>query len=117
MNKKNKRKRVGVVYSTDPDFAYEYEDAQSPELELRLPQQQELRVHLDRKKRKGKEVTLVKGFVGPKDALKDLAKFLKSKCSVGGSVKDGVILIQGDHRDKVVLLLVSEGYTHTKKSG
>ncbi|MBW2701465.1 MAG: translation initiation factor [Deltaproteobacteria bacterium] len=117
MNKKNKGRRVGVVYSTDPDFVYEHEDDQSPEPEIRLPQQQELRVHLDRKKRRGKEVTLVSHFVGPADDLKVLAKLLKTKCSVGGSVKDGVILIQGDHRDKVLLLLKNEGYTRSKKSG
>ena len=117
MKKKNKRSRVGVVYSTDPDFVYEHEDDQSPEPELRLPQQQDLWVHLDRKKRKGKEVTLVSRFVGPVDDLKILAKLLKTKCSVGGSIKDGVILIQGDHRDKVLLLLKNEGYTRSKKSG
>ena len=113
MKKDNKRKRVGVVYSTDPDFVYEYE--KSSESEMRLPKQQELRVSLDRKKRKGKEVTLVSQFVGPTDVLKDLGKFLKSKCSVGGTVKDGVILIQGNHLDQVVMLLKSEGYTNTKK--
>lgn len=117
MSKKNKRRRVGVVYSTDPDFAYEYEDDDLQEPEKRPPQEQDLRVHLDRKKRKGKEVTLVSCFVGPADDLKALAKLLKTKCSVGGSIKDGVILIQGDHRDKVLLLLKNEGYTQTKKSG
>lgn len=115
MGKKNKNKRIGVVYSTDPDYDYQYreqEEAESPPAN-----QQQLRVLLDRKKRKGKEVTLVTGFRGPEEELKALGKLLKTKCGVGGSVKDGEILIQGDHRDRVVGLLRQEGYTQTKKSG
>jgi translation initiation factor 1 len=112
---KNKKKRSGIVFSTDPDFEYTFE---SDEQEEALPaQQQKLRVLIDRKQRKGKEVTLVTGFVGPTDDLKDLGKFLKSKCGVGGSVKDGEIIIQGNQRDKVVDLLKKEGYSQTKASG
>lgn len=115
MGKKNKNKRIGVVYSTNPDYDYDYQQDQ-PEDALPAAQQS-LRVLLDRKKRKGKEVTLVTGYEGPTDDLKELGKMLKSKCGVGGSVKDGEILIQGDHRDRVVTLLKEEGYTNTKKSG
>ncbi|MEL6719963.1 MAG: translation initiation factor [Bacteroidota bacterium] len=114
MGKKNK-KRVGVVYSTDPDYDYNFDDGE--EIDDLEPAQQKLRVLIDRKKRKGKEVTLVTGFEGSNDTLKDLGKYLKTKCGVGGSVKDGEILIQGNFRDKIVDLLVEKGYTKTKKSG
>jgi len=115
MAKKNKRK-VGVVYSTNPDYDYTFND-DLEEVEDLEPSQQKLRVLIDRKKRRGKEVTLVTGFEGNNDTLKDLGKYLKTKCGVGGSVKEGEILIQGNFRDKVVDLLVEKGYTKTKKSG
>ena len=103
------------MFSTNPDFEYSYEQEEEQD---ELPaQQQKLRVLIDRKQRRGKEVTLVTGFVGPEDSLKDLAKFLKSKCGVGGSAKDGEIIVQGNHRDKVVALLKDKGYTQTKPSG
>jgi len=115
MGKKNKKKRVGVVYSTNPDYDYDYQKNQPEEA---MPEnQQRLRVLLDRKKRGGKEVTLITGYVGPEDDLKDIGKMLKTKCGVGGSVKNGEILIQGDHRDRVVELLKKEGFKDTKKSG
>ena len=115
MSKKNKKDRLGIVFSTDPDFEYNYDDGQDEEtLE---PHQQKLKVLIDRKKRKGKEVTLVSGFIGTDDDLKELGKYLKTKCGVGGSVKDGEILIQGNHRDKIVDLLKDKGYRNTKKSG
>lgn len=113
--KKNKKKRIGVVYSTNPDYTYDYEQEQ--EMKALPPQQQKLRVLLDRKRRKGKEVTLITGYVGPEEDLKDLGKFLKSRCGVGGSVKDGEIIVQGDQRDQVVALLKQKGYNNTKKSG
>lgn len=109
-----KKKRKGVVFSTNPDFEYNYNDDE--EQETLPPQQQNLRVLIDRKKRKGKEVTLVTGFVGTTEDLKDLGKFLKSKCGVGGSVKDGEILIQGNHKEKALKLLLDKGYK-AKPSG
>ena len=116
MSKKKKKDRFGVVYSTDPDFEYQH-SGEDDEPEALPAAQQRLRVLLDRKQRKGKEVTLVTGFVGPEDDLKALGKLLKTSCGVGGSVKDGEIILQGDHRDKVVALLREKGYTDTKKSG
>jgi len=113
MGKKNKR-RTGIVFSTNPDYEYE---SDSNEQETIDPAQQRLRVMIDRKKRRGKEVTLVTGFEGNDDDLKDLGKFLKSKCGVGGSVKDGEIIIQGGQKDKVVKLLLEKGYSQTKGSG
>ncbi len=108
------KSRLGMVYSTDP--GYEYRTAGDEEPETLPPQRQELRIWLDRKSRAGKQATLVKGFVGSEDDLKTLARFLKSKCGVGGSAKDGEIIIQGDFRDRVVDILVKEGYK-AKKAG
>ena len=116
MSKKNKKKRIGVVFSTEPDFNYQYEEDKK-ELDDLPPEKQRLRVSLDRKKRRGKEVTLITGFVGKEDSLKDLGKYLKTKCGVGGSAKEGEIIIQGNQRDKVVQLLLEKGYKNTKKSG
>lgn len=103
------KNRVGVVYSTNPDFRYAYEDEQ-PVVETLPPNQQKLRVTLDRKQRGGKQVTLVTGFVGTDDDLTALGKMLKTKCGVGGAAKDGEIMVQGDFREKVVSLLREAGY-------
>ena len=106
--------RLGMVYSTNPDFEFETDEA--PQAETLAPEKQNLRVWLDRKQRGGKVVTLVKGFVGRDEDLQALAKELKTKCGVGGAAKEGEILIQGDHRDRVVELLTKGGY-RCKKAG
>ena len=108
------KSRLGMVYSTNPDF--EYTTAQAEEPETLPPVQQELRVWLDRKQRGGKVVTLVRGFVGRDADLQELARMLKTKCGVGGAAKEGEIIIQGDHRDRVVELLTRSGY-RCKKAG
>ncbi len=115
MSKKNDwKKRDGVVYSTNSEFNYEY---QGQEEQATLPkQQQNLKVLLDKSGRAGKQVTLITGFVGTTDDLETLAKFLKTKCGAGGSAKDGEILVQGDVRDKVVEVLIKDGYK-AKRSG
>ena len=89
-----KKNVVGVVYSTNPDFQYVYDE--EPEAETLPPAQQKLRIRLDRQARGGKQVTLVTGFVGKDDDLQELGKTLKTACGVGGSAKDGEIIIQGD---------------------
>lgn len=105
MSKKN---AIGVVYSTNPDFQYEYEEEQ--EVETLEPSQQKLIVTLDKRQRAGKSVTLVSGFVGTETDLQSLGKWLKQQCGAGGSAKEGEILVQGDVRDKVVTLLTGKGY-------
>lgn len=112
---KQKKERVNIVYSTNPDFQFQFEEEEQINT---LPNgQQKLYVSIDRKQRAGKEVTLVEGFIGTEEDLKDLGKLLKSKCGVGGTVKDNEILIQGNFKDKIFDLLVKEGYGVKKKGG
>ena len=106
------KSRLGVVYSTNPDF--QYDTGAETEAETLPPEKQRLIVTIDRRNRGGKQVTLVTGFVGKADDLKELGKALKTRCGVGGTAKDGEITIQGDLRDKVVALLLEMGY-HAKR--
>ena len=112
MAKKNNK--GGIIFSTNPEYSYEETDDE----ELSLPPSaQNLKVWLDKKQRKGKVVTLVTGFVGSSDDLKDLEKKLKNHCGSGGSSKDGEILIQGDHREKILSYLLGAGYKAKKAGG
>lgn len=115
MAKKNEwKKREGIVYSTASDFDYQH-GAEKEEATL-PPAQQQLKVSLDKSGRAGKQVTLVSNFVGTSDDLEKLGKMLKTKCGVGGSTKDGTVIIQGDMRDKVMDVLQKEGFK-AKRSG
>ena len=111
---KHKSDNNGTVYSTNPDFVFDYGEEEVVTLD---PAKQNLRIMLDKKQRGGKKVTLVTGFQGSDYDLAVLGKELKSACSVGGSVKDGEILLQGDFREKVLALLLQKGYSKTKISG
>ncbi len=109
---KRDKERINVVYSTNPNYQYEYEE--EFEEETLAPEKQNLRVSLDSKQRKGKTVTLISGFVGTEDDLNSLAKELKNKLGVGGSSCDGEILVQGDQKAKTIEILKKLGYTKTK---
>ena len=111
---KHRSDNNGTVYSTNPDFVFDYGEEEAVTLE---PGKQNLRVMLDKKQRAGKKVTLITGFQGSDFDLAVLGKELKSACGVGGSVKDGEILLQGDFREKVLGILLQKGYTKTKIAG
>lgn len=104
--------RLNVVYSTNPDF--NYETGGEEEQDTLPKEKQQLRISLDKRNRKGKAVTLITGFTGTTDDLEELGKFLKVKCGVGGSAKDGEIIIQGDFRNKISELLQKEGYVKAR---
>ena len=114
MHKKNKSGSGGFVYSTNPDFSFEPEQNNKETLQ---PGQQKLKIKLDTKHRAGKAVTLVEGFIGTVEDLVELGKKLKSFCGTGGSAKEGEIIVQGDHRDKVLQWLKKNGYENSKKAG
>lgn len=115
MSSNDWKKRLGVVYSTNPDFKYSTEAAAASPATSVPREKQKLRVSIDRRNRGGKQVTLVEGFVGSEEDLKELGRALKVKCGVGGSVSGRDILIQGDLRDKVVSLLWEMGYVLAKR--
>lgn len=102
------KQRLGVVFSTNPDYQYTTDD--EPQVQTLAPREQDLRVWRDTKGRAGKVATVVRGFVGSDDDLQQLGRLLKKRCGVGGAVKEGEIIIQGDVRDRVTEILLGEGY-------
>lgn len=112
MKKNDWKERLNIVYSTNPDYQYITDEKEENET---LPkQQQKLRVSIEKNHRGGKTVTIVKNFIGSDNDAKELGRLLKTKCGVGGSVKDGEILVQGDFKTKIIELLKNDGYTQTK---
>lgn len=112
MKENDWKSRLGMVYSTNPDF--QYENGNEEEQDTLPPAKQQLRIALDKRNRGGKMVTLITGFIGTSDDLSALGKLLKVKCGVGGSAKEGDIIIQGDFRKKVLEILVKEGYEKSR---
>lgn len=106
------KKRLEMVYSTNPD--YHFNEESEANIETVAEGKQLLRISLDKRNRKGKSVTLITGFSGSDEELNTLGKLLKTKCGVGGSTKDGDIIIQGDHRNKVLDILQKEGYVKSR---
>lgn len=112
MSNNDWKNRLGMVYSTNPDFAFD--TGEESEAETLPKNQQRLRVRMEKNGRGGKTVTLVTGFIGSEADLKELGKWLKGRCGVGGSVKEGEIIVQGDFKTRVIELLKADGYTQTK---
>lgn len=104
--------RLGVVFSTNPDFAYQ--DDNQEQVDTLAPGQQKLRLRIEKNGRGGKTVTVVSGFVGKEENLKELARLLKTRCGVGGTCKEGEIIIQGDFKNRIIDILKQEGYTNSK---
>jgi len=113
MSKKHQSRPDGLMYSTNKDFFNDYE-AENKEHETLAKDKQKLRVQLDTKQRAGKVVTAISGFVGSDEDQEVLAKLLKTKCGAGGSVKDGIIMVQGDYKTKIITWLIEWGYKNTK---
>jgi translation initiation factor 1 len=111
----NNKNLNGIVYSTNRDYKYYY--LNDPEPETLPPQQQELRIFLEKKHRGGKTACIIKGFIGKQEDMEDLGRLLKTKCGTGGSAKDGEIIIQGDFRDKILQILLEKGYKAKKAGG
>jgi len=105
----------GIVYSTNQDYKYNYDN--DSETETLPPHQQELRIFLEKKHRGGKTACVIKGFIGKQDDMEELGRLLKTKCGTGGSAKEGEIIIQGDFRDKILQLLLEKGYKAKKAGG
>ena len=112
MKKNDWKDRLNIVYSTNPDFSYQLDEEEEPATVD--PKQQKPRVSIEKKGRGGKTVTVITGFIGSEDDLKELGRMLKTKCGVGGAVKDGEILIQGEFKQRIIDLLKAEGYSQTK---
>ncbi len=112
MKKNDWKERLNIVYSTNPDFQYSTDE--KDEIATLPKQQQKLRVSIEKNHRGGKTVTIVKNFTGTDNDLKELGRLLKTRCGVGGTAKDGEILVQGDFKQKIVEILQKEGYTQTK---
>ena len=106
------KKRLDIVYSTNPDYHFQEEGDENSKTVPR--EKQLLRISLDKRNRRGKAVTLITGFSGTDDDLQELGKMLKMKCGVGGSAKEGEIIVQGDHREKVLGILQKEGYVKSR---
>lgn len=115
MKDNNWKDRLNVVYSTNADYNYDIDDDE--EQTTLKPEQQHLRVQTDKKNRGGKVVTLISGYVGTSEDLKELGRLLKSKCGVGGTAKDGEIIVQGNFKQKIIEILLKEGYKGTKGIG
>lgn len=106
------KNRLNIVYSTNPDFQYSTDEKE--EIETLPKHQQQLRVSIEKHHRGGKTVTIIRNFTGADSDLKELGRMLKTKCGVGGSVKEGEIIIQGEFKEKITTILKTNGYTHTK---
>lgn len=112
MKKNDWKDRLGMVYSTNPDFQFVTDD--EPEAETLPKNQQRLRIRIEKNGRGGKTATIISGFIGSEADLKELGKWLKGRLGVGGSAKDGEVLVQGDFKQRVIDLLKADGYTQTK---